>query len=125
MKLVSTVVAVGLAATLLLTGCAGSGAPNSSGSGVALTIAKPDGAITTESNNPYLGDSSASKYGYGKVIFEPLALVNPTGDLGTTPWLAESVEWSDDFTQLAVVPRSGVNWSDGTAFTAATTSFHF
>ena len=28
----------------------------------ALTIAKPDGAITTESNNPYLGDSSAAKY---------------------------------------------------------------
>ncbi len=125
MKLVSTVVAVGLAATLMLTGCAGSGAPNSSGSGVALTIAKPDGAITTESHNPFLGDSSASKYSYGKVIFESLALVNPTGDLGTTPWLAESVEWSDDYTQLVVVPRSGVNWSDGTEFTADDIVFTF
>ena len=125
MKLVSTVVAVGLAATLMLTGCAGPGAPDSSGSGVALTIAKPDGAITTESHNPFLGDSSASKYSYGKVIFEPLALVNPTGDLGTTPWLAESVEWSDDYTQLVVVPRSGVNWSDGTEFTADDIVFTF
>lgn len=85
---------------------------------VALTIGKPDGAITTESHNPYLGDSSASKYGYGNLIFERLALVNPTGDLGTTPWLAESVEWNSDYTAVTVVPRSGVTWSDGQPFTA-------
>lgn len=93
--------------------------------GAALTIAKPDGAITTESHNPYLGDSSASKYGYAKVIFEPLALVNPTGDLGTTPWLAESVEWNDDYTELTVVPRSGVKWSDGEDFTGDDIVFTF
>ncbi|MDQ0614315.1 peptide/nickel transport system substrate-binding protein [Microbacterium sp. W4I4] len=93
--------------------------------GAALTIAKPDGAITTESHNPYLGDSSASKYGYAKVIFEPLALVNPTGDLGTTPWLAESVEWNDDYTELTVVPRSGVEWSDGEDFTGDDIVFTF
>ena len=92
---------------------------------VALTIAKPDGAITTQSNNPYLGDSSASMYSYRMVIFEPLALVNPTGDLGTTPWLAESVEWNDDFSALTVVPRSGVTWSDGEAFTADDIVFTF
>lgn len=120
--------AAGLAVTLALSGCAagaGSGADTSGASGAALTIAKPDGAITTESNNPYLGDSSASKYGYAKVIFEPLALVNPTGDLGTTPWLAESVEWNDDYTQLTVVARSGVTWSDGTEFTADDIAFTF
>lgn len=93
--------------------------------GASLTIAKPDGAITTESHNPYLGDSSASKYGYGKVIFETLALVNQTGDLGTTPWLAESVEWNDDYTAVTVVPRSGVQWSDGTDFTADDIVFTF
>lgn len=90
----------------------------SSGQGtVALTIGKPDGAITTESHNPFLGESSASMYSYGSVIFERLALINPTGDLGTTPWLAESVEWNDDYTAVTVVPRSGVTWSDGEPFT--------
>lgn len=117
MRLRIPLVAAALAAALALTGC-GAGGGGTPESGAALTIAKPDGAITTESNNPFLGDSSASKYGYAKVIFEPLALVNPTGDLGTTPWLAESVEWNDDYTQLTVVPRSGVSWSDGTEFTA-------
>ena len=89
MRLRSSLVAVGIAAAIVLTGCTAGGTDSgNSESGAALTIAKPDGAITTESNNPYLGDSSASKYAYGKVIFESLALVNPTGDLGTTPWLA-------------------------------------
>ncbi|MBH0117742.1 ABC transporter substrate-binding protein [Salinibacterium sp. NG253] len=125
MRLRTSIGAIGIAAALALTGCATSGGDSGSGSGAALTIAKPDGAITTESHNPYLGDSSASKYGYAKVIFETLALVNPTGDLSTTPWLAESVEWNDDYTELTVVPRSGVTWSDGTAFTGDDIVFTF
>ena len=100
--------------------------PGTAGQGtVALTIAKPDGAITTESHNPFLGDSAASKYSYGSVIFERLALINPTGDLGTTPWLAESVEWADDYTSVTVVPRAGVTWSDGTPFTGEDIIFTF
>jgi peptide/nickel transport system substrate-binding protein len=130
MKLSRSLIAIGAIATLgigVLAGCSpasdtGSG---SGAGGVALTIAKPDGAITTESHNPFLGDSAASKYGYAKVIFEPLALMNPTGDLGTTPWLAESVEWNDDYTELTVVPRSGVKWSDGEDFTADDIVFTF
>ncbi len=127
MKLRKSVIAVGAIvalSTMVLAGCSPS-TDSGSTSGAALTIAKPDGAITTESHNPFLGDSSASKYGYAKVIFEPLALVNPTGDLGTTPWLAESVEWNDDYTQLTVVPRSGVKWSDGTAFSGDDIVFTF
>lgn len=127
MRLRSSLAAVGIAAALVLSGCAagGSNDPSEPEAGAALTIAKPDGAITTESHNPYLGDSSASKYGYAKVIFEPLALVNPTGDLATTPWLAESVEWNEDYTELTVVPRSGVKWSDGTDFTGDDIVFTF
>ena len=124
MKLRSLLVAAGAAETLVLAGCATGSEGGGTGS-AALTIAKPDGAITTESNNPYLGDSSASKYGYAKVIFEPLALVNPTGDLGTTPWLAESIEWNDDYTELTAVAREGVNWSDGEPFTADDIAFTF
>src|SRR6188474_3147744 len=127
MRLRTSLAAAGIAAALVLTGCAGggSGTDDDSSGTVALTIAKPDGAITTESNNPYLGDSSAAKYAYRMVMFEPLALVNPTGDLGTTPWLAESVTWNDDFTQLTAVARSGVKWSDGEDFTADDIAFSF
>ena len=130
MRLRTSLVPLCIATALVLAGCSSGGSSESDPdapdpSGAALTIAKPDGAITTESHNPYLGDSSAMKYGYAKVIFEPLALVNPTGDLGTTPWLAESVEWNDDYTELTVVPRSGVTWSDGTEFTGDDIVFTF
>ena len=132
MKLSRSLIAVGAITALSVgahAGCTTSGTTDNGDSGgagtAALTIAKPDGAITTESHNPYLGDSSASKYGYAKVIFEPLALVNPTGDLSTTPWLAESVEWNDDYTELTVVPRSGVKWSDGEDFTGEDIVFTF
>jgi peptide/nickel transport system substrate-binding protein len=128
MRLKTSLAAAGLAGALVLTGCAGPGTgdtDNGNASGAALTIAKPDGAITTESNNPYLGDSSASKYGYAKVIYESLAMVNPTGDLGTTPWLAEEVTWNDDYTQLTAKARAGVKWSDGEDFTADDIAFSF
>jgi len=123
---------LGLVTALALTGCAGGGGdtaekPSDSKpeAGAALTIAKPDGAITTESNNPWSGDSSANKLGYKNVIFEPLAIVNPTGDNETTPWLAEKVEWNDDYTQLTVTPRTGVKWNDGEDFTADDILFTF
>jgi len=124
MKLRRSLIAVAAIAALstsVLAGCAaGGGSNDGSGSGEspALTIAKPDGAITTESNNPWVGDSSANKLGYKNVIFEPLAMVNPVGENETTPWLAEKVEWNDDYTQLTVTPRTGVTWSDGEEFTA-------
>ncbi|MEE6387998.1 ABC transporter substrate-binding protein [Microbacterium paraoxydans] len=130
MKLTKTLIAVSAVAVLgvsALAGCsAGGGSGDGDGAGSAsLTIAKPDGAITTESNNPFVGDSAASKYGYAKVVFETLALVNQTGDRGTTPWLAESLEWNDDYTQLTVVPRADVTWSDGEPFTADDIVFSF
>ena len=125
MKLTKTLIAASAVAVLgvsALAGCSsGGGDDAAAGEAVALTIAKPDGAITTESNNPYVGDSSASKYGYGKVIFETLGLVNQTGDRGVTPWLAESIEWNDDYTAVTVVPRPDVTWSDGEPFTADST----
>ncbi|MFJ6549161.1 ABC transporter substrate-binding protein [Microbacterium sp. NPDC091676] len=130
MKLTKTLIAASAVAVLgvsALAGCsAGGGSGDGDGAGSAsLTIAKPDGAITTESNNPFVGDSAASKYGYAKVVFETLALVNQTGDRGTTPWLAESLEWNDDYTQLTVVPRADVTWSDGEPFTADDIVFSF
>jgi peptide/nickel transport system substrate-binding protein len=119
MRLRSTFIAAGLVGALALTGCAaGAKSDSKPEAGAALTIAKPDGAITTESNNPWVGDSSANKLGYKNVIFEPLALVNPVGENETTPWLAEKVEWNADYTQLTVTPRSGVTWNDGEEFTA-------
>ena len=87
------------------------------GAGAALTIAKPDGAITTESNNPFLGDSSASMYGYRYAMFETMALVNTADSSVVTPRLAPELEWNADYTELTVTARDGVTWHDGEPFT--------
>lgn len=99
--------------------------PTSDVGTAALTIAKPDGAISTENNNPFNGDSAASKYGYHNILFEKLGIVNFIGDNETTPWLAETLEWNDDYTQLRVTPRAGVLWSDGEDFGADDIIFTF
>lgn len=121
--------ALATAAVLLLTGCGGDGTSSSTTGGsttggssqgtAALTIAKPDGAITTESHNPFLGDTSASMYGYRQVMFETMALVNTADPTVVTPRLASSVEWNADYTQLTVTAREGVTWHDGKPFTIA------
>lgn len=131
MKLRNPLVAVCAIAALsvaALTGCSSdNNSSNGSGgsSSGSLTIAKPDGAVTTESNNPWLGDGSANKLGYKNVLFEPLAMVNMVGANETTPWLASKVEWNADYTELRVTPREGVKWNDGEDFTADDILFTF
>jgi len=121
-------VALAVAAALALTACSGgdSGGSSEGASGAALTIAKPDGAIATESNNPWVGDSSGLKLGYINAILEPLgavSLIDPSADV--TPWLAEEITWNDDYTQVTLVARDGVTWNDGVEFTAEDIEFTF
>lgn len=116
-----------LLGALALSGCAG----GTSGGGAAgtgsLTIAKPDGAavLATQINNPFISTGSGMSLGYDRMIYEPLALVNPVGKNETTPWLADNVEWNADYTQLTVHPRAGVKWNDGQDFTADDIVFTF
>ncbi|MDM8083615.1 ABC transporter substrate-binding protein [Cellulomonas cellasea] len=133
MRLKTSAVALGLATALLVTACsggategAGPSGSGASGGGAALTIAKPDGAIATETNNPWVGDSSGLKLGYINAILEPLGFVNtvdPTDPI--RPWLASEITWSDDYTSVKVVAREGVKWNDGEDFTAEDIAFTF
>ncbi|MBD3777966.1 ABC transporter substrate-binding protein [Cellulomonas sp. ES6] len=125
-------VALGVAAALALTACsggsggAGDEGSSTGGTGAPLTIAKPDGAIATESNNPWVGDASGMKLGYINAILEPLGFVNlidPSDDV--TPWLAQEITWNDDYTAVTLVARDGVTWNDGEDFTADDIAYTF
>jgi peptide/nickel transport system substrate-binding protein len=53
---------------------------------------------------------------------EPLAYYSIFGDK-EYPWLAESYKYNADATELTCTIRKGVEWSDGTPFTAADVEF--
>ena len=126
-------VVLGLALAIGLVGCGGDpdngnkgNTGDSGGSTGSLTIAKPDGPITTQNNNPFVGDGSASRLSYSNVIYEPLAIVNlidPSAE--PEPWLAKEFQWNDDYTSVEFTARDGVKWSDGKEFTAQDIAFTF
>jgi peptide/nickel transport system substrate-binding protein len=120
----AAVVALG---ALALTGCSSGGSSSGSAGSGSLTIAKPDGSavLASQINNPFISTGSGMSLGYDRMIYEPLAMVNPVGKNETTPWLASKVVWNSDYTQLTVTPRSGVKWSDGKPFTADDIVFTF
>ena len=56
------------------------------------------------------------------LFYEPLAFYSAFAD-ETIPWLAESWEYNDDYTQLRIKTRSGITWSDGEPFSAEDVAF--
>lgn len=74
--------------------------------------------------NIYAPGVSRSGTGIHQVIYEYFFYQNlQTGEY--IPWLAESYEYNEDFTSLAVKLREGVSWSDGEAFTAEDVVFTY
>lgn len=57
-------------------------------------------------------------------MFEPLFYYNSNTD-ELIPWLAESFEYNDDFTEVTVRLREGVTWSDGEPFDASDVAFTY
>ncbi|WP_199441954.1 ABC transporter substrate-binding protein [Umezawaea beigongshangensis] len=112
------------AATLVLAGCSGGGVTAASDPNV-LTVGMPNGP-QTNNNNPFLPTSASSSLGYRYMIYETLAQLNMIKpEEEPTPWLAESWEWSPDYTKITFTTRSGVTWSDGEAFSAADVAYTF
>src|SRR5680860_13730 len=60
---------------------------------------------------------SSHQNGLG-IFHEPLAYYSAFAD-ETIPWLAESWEYNEDFTELRITLREGITWSDGTPFSSA------
>ena len=77
--------------------------------------------------NPFIGSNTSDGY---ELAYEPLYYYNayhtqevcgPPGMSckdGEVPWLATGYEYNQDFTQLNITLRQGVEWSDGQPFTA-------
>ncbi|MFD2796047.1 ABC transporter substrate-binding protein [Promicromonospora vindobonensis] len=117
--------AAAAAIALLATACSGGGGGGTTeaGGGETLTVGMPNG-VQTENHSPFATGSSALSLGYAFTIYEPLMMRNqarPSEE--PAPWLADSVEWNEDYTEAVITPREGVTWSDGEEFTADDVAF--
>lgn len=75
-----------------------------------------------EQANPHVSGARINQ-GYHQCMIESLYYLNyQTGE--SIPWLAEGPEqWNDDYTQVDIPVRKGVEWSDGEPFTAEDIAF--
>src|SRR5690606_5475893 len=67
--------------------------------------------------NPYLGALLHNRNNLHYTVYESLFYYDYfRGEV--IPWIAESYEYNDDYTDVTITLREGVTWSDGEALTA-------
>ncbi len=129
----STWILVGLLAALVaLAAACGGGDDDDSSSSTTLTQdltredeagePQPGGEISfgllaeTNNWNPYTGQWAGSAYIVGNAIFDPLVAITDEG--AAEPYLAESIESNEDFTEWTIKLRPDVTFHNGEAFDA-------
>jgi peptide/nickel transport system substrate-binding protein len=84
-----------------------------------LVLEGNTGVTFTNNFNPYDGTSFCKEESVCSLVYEPLFEFD-TIKAGTSyPWLATAYAWSNGGKTLTFTIRTGVKWSDGSAFTPA------
>lgn len=114
--------------SVILAACGG-GTPQQNNTGTAKgpvtlnILASPNGTFTAANFNPFL-NSGATLSGAQGMIYETLLFTN-RADGTIKPWLASSYTLAPDAKSITFTIRQGVQWSDGTPFTADDVHFTF
>ena len=79
---------------------------------------------STDNFNPYAGVLLHQRNSLHYTVYESLFYTNHfTNEL--IPWIGESYDYNDDFTEITIHLRDGVTWSDGEPLTAEDVAFTF
>jgi peptide/nickel transport system substrate-binding protein len=78
----------------------------------------------TDAFNPFLPTVATTSGHTSMLIYEPLIYANYAKN-ALQPWLATAWEWSNGGKTLTLTIRKGVDWSDGTPFSAKDVAFTF
>ncbi len=92
--------------------------------GGVVTIAGSWGSILNDFNPLTPGNTGTTAAGTLSLLYEPL-FYNNVGTGKVTPLLGTAIKWEDNNLKFVVTTRTGVQWSDGTAFSAADVAFTF
>ncbi len=90
-----------------------------SGASSTLTLENNTGVTFTDNFNPLDSGSFATQMSVRSLIYEPLFEFDALKAGVSYPWLATKYAWSNGGKTLTFTIRTGVKWSDGSAFTPA------
>lgn len=110
---------------LALSGCSSSssGARGSSDAGTSrITIFNGATGTIAKNFNPFSPTLLQPTLG---LIYEPLFYYNLASSADPKPELATAYKWNDAGTELTITTRKGVQWTDGTPFTAKDVAYTF
>ena len=87
-----------------------------SGASSTLTLENNTGVTFTDNFNPLDSGSFATQLSVRSLIYEPLFEFDSLKAGVSYPWLATAYAWSNGGKTLTFTIRTGVKWSDGSAF---------
>lgn len=87
-----------------------------SGASSTLTLENNTGVTFTDNFNPLDSASFATEMSVRSLIYEPLFEFDSLKAGVSYPWLATKYAWSNGGKTLTFTIKTGVKWSDGTAF---------
>ena len=120
---VATALASVAAATLIVTGCAGTGA---SASARLINVYSGSPGNLTDNFNPFAADVAYGANGAVLgAVYEPLFYFNSAKNEKPQPWLGTEYSVSPDGLTYTVTLRSGVKWQDGKPFTAEDVAYTY
>ncbi|THA31981.1 ABC transporter substrate-binding protein [Streptomyces sp. A1277] len=121
--------ALATAVVALAAGCSSANSNHNKNGGSAasgvLTLGKPDGPQTNNSN-PFLSTSAGATLGYRYMIYEPLAMTSQIRPADKAdPWLATEWKWDLNYTKVTFTLDDRAKWADGKPLTAEDVAFTF
>jgi peptide/nickel transport system substrate-binding protein len=122
-RLLAALASLAMLSLGLTTAPVGSASAATAKYGGTLHIVMPWGSIL-DNFNPLLNSTGSTGGGTGSLLYEPLFYDNPVTGV-VTPLLGTAYKWENSNLELMVTTRSGVQWSDGSPFTAADVAFTF
>ena len=95
------------------------GVTPASGASATLTLENNTGVTFTDNFNPVDSSSFCKEMSVCSLVYEPLFEFDSLKAGVSYPWLATEYAWSNGGKTLTFTIRTGVKWSDGSAFTPA------
>jgi len=124
------VTATVMATALGVTGIAGglataSASQTKSATPPPLVMESSQESSVNQTFNPFEANSASTTLGMNSLIYEPLWQFDPANTKVSYPWLATKYSWGKGGNSITFTIRSGVSWSNGTAFSAADVAYTY